>query len=124
MMSTFRRVLMLMRQYEDQHGIRYEVVVLTRPDLLHLAPLHPWCDPGWTGVLAAKEVMVAGKDMMFVMPRKSAINLLEKIEGDMTTYAAKLPGGAGTCEIFFAEQLGPAVARAHHASHGRVLPAD
>ena len=51
---------------------------------------------------------MAGKDMMFVMPRKSAINLLEKIEGDMTTYAAKLPGGAGTCEIFFAEQLGPA----------------
>ena len=112
-LSTIRRALMLMEAREKQRGARYDVAVFLRPDLLHLQAVPHWCDPLWAGVLGGKEMRTIGADFMYVMPRIAAGLMLEVIEHDMTTYAAKgMVQGVpvSSCSFAAVESLGNIVA--------------
>ena len=103
--STMRRSLLLMADHERAVRRRYDVVVFSRPDLLHTAPLPRWCHPRWEGVISGAELRTYGQDFMFVLPRRAASALMGAIEHTMTTYAAKGKRGV-TCTLSATETLG------------------
>ena len=117
-LSSIRRALLLMEQAEAQSGLAYDVVVISRPDLLHARPLARWCDPRWAGLLAGTELVTTKNDHMFVLPRAGATALSEGIRTAMTSVA--VGGGSkpmcafldGRLRFSATEQLAPMLARA------------
>ena len=108
-LTTMRRALIMMRQHEVAVRTRYELVVFTRPDLLHLVPLPRWCEAPWAGVLNGTELVSFNPDHMFVLPRRAASAMRRVVESAMTAYEAS-HDEAG-CELRKMELLGPLLTR-------------
>ena len=128
--STMLRALSLMEKEEQRPGRRkYEVVVFTRPDLLHSTPVPRWCDPFWAGVLAGTAVQTIGQDFAYFLPRAVAAEMAALIRHAMLTYQAKgIINGkkSSTCTMSATELLAlTAVQRLRdspgHAGHLRLV---
>ena len=56
-----------MQQAEAQRGLAYDVVVISRPDLLHGDRWRAGVDRRWAG--AGTELVTTKNDHMFMLPR-------------------------------------------------------
>ena len=62
-------------KYEHDHGVRFDAIVFSRPDIAYFAPMGPWCEYNLTTTWYAPW---GGNtpDMLWMLPRKMARHVL------------------------------------------------
>lgn len=103
--TAMRRTYVMMREREVAQGWAFDLVVFSRPDLIFFAPLAPWCDERWKGVMAGHEFATVGADYLYVLPRRAATVLDETLTQSMTARAATKVWPQGSCTFQTTEAL-------------------